>query len=68
MLLLLKQVGFDSKGNLKLFDLGLCKEEKSAIASKEGRYCMTGHTGSRRYMAPEGRLLLTDLIVTIALF
>ena len=34
-------IGFDSKGNLKLFDLGLCKEEKPTIASKEGRYCMS---------------------------
>lgn len=52
-------VGFDRDGTLKLFDLGLCKEEKHSISSSEGRYCMTGHTGSRRYMAPEGKLSLS---------
>lgn len=45
-------IGFDRDGTLKLFDFGLCKEEKQTIAF-EGKYRMTGHTGSRRYMAPE---------------
>jgi serine/threonine protein kinase len=54
-------VGFDREGNLKLFDFGLCKEEKPTIASTEGRYCMTGHTGSRRYMAPEGMLVVLQV-------
>mmetsp|Transcript_17667 Transcript_17667/g.43031 ORF Transcript_17667/g.43031 Transcript_17667/m.43031 type:complete len:649 (+) Transcript_17667:296-2242(+) len=56
-------VGFDRHGNLKLFDLGLCKEEKPCLSCSDNddsnatnttTYRMTGHTGSRRYMAPEG--------------
>ena len=47
-------VGFDSSGTLKLFDFGLAKEVKARDAVEEGKYKMTGHTGSRRYMAPEG--------------
>jgi len=46
-------IGFDREGKLKLFDLGLCKEEKPSILGENSRYQMTGHTGSRRYMAPE---------------
>jgi serine/threonine protein kinase len=46
-------IGFDKDGSLKLFDLGLCKEEKITLQGKDGTYRMTGHTGSRRYMAPE---------------
>lgn len=57
-------IGFDRDGTLKLFDLGLCKEEKPTIASKEGRYCMTGHTGSRRYMAVEGKSDWTIFVTT----
>lgn len=38
---------------MKLFDFGLCREEKPTIATQDGKYEMTGHTGSRRYMAPE---------------
>lgn len=48
-------VGFDSNGTLKLFDFGLCREEKAWNAIEGGKYKMTGHTGSRRYMAPEGK-------------
>jgi serine/threonine protein kinase len=47
-------IGFDRDGKLKLFDFGLIKEAKPCNMSKDGRYRMTGHTGSRRYMAPEG--------------
>jgi serine/threonine protein kinase len=47
-------VGFDEKGVLKLFDFGLAKELKDADKLPDGNYRMTGHTGSRRYMSPEG--------------
>jgi serine/threonine protein kinase len=47
-------IGFDRNGVLKLFDFGLAKEQKPSIAEEDGKYKMTGHTGSRRYMAPEG--------------
>lgn len=46
-------IGFDSAGTLKLFDFGLAKEQKPTDHLEDGRYKMTGHTGSRRYMAPE---------------
>ena len=39
-----------------MFDFGLAKEEKSMDGDDYGTYKMTGQTGSRRYMAPEGRL------------
>lgn len=54
-------IGHDSKGNLKLFDFGLAKEEKATNRDSMGKYDMTGHTGSRRYMAPEGKLDRTSL-------
>lgn len=48
-------IGFDENGVMKLFDLGLAKELKKADQLEDGTYRMTGHTGSRRYMAPEGK-------------
>ena len=38
---------------MKIFDFGLAKEMKAILAKPDGRYEMTGNTGSRRYMAPE---------------
>jgi serine/threonine protein kinase len=51
-------VGFDEKGVLKLFDFGLAKELKDSDRLPNGTYRMTGHSGSRRYMSPEGKLEL----------
>lgn len=48
-----ENIGFDRNGVLKIFDFGLAREEKDCEATQEGTYKMTGHTGSRRYMAPE---------------
>jgi serine/threonine protein kinase len=50
-------VGFDKNGTLKLFDFGLAKEQKPTMRFEDGTYKMTSKTGSRRYMAPEGRFL-----------
>ena len=47
-------VGFSVDGTLKMFDFGLAKEEKPSEADEYGTFKMTGQTGSRRYMAPEG--------------
>ena len=47
-------IGFDASGCLKLFDFGLAKELKPGEGNTDGRYELTGNTGSRRYMAPEG--------------
>ena len=48
-------IGFDHNDTLKLFDFGLAKEEKPRDAVEGGKYKMSGQTGSRRYMAPEGK-------------
>ena len=52
-------LGFTAKeegvGQLKLFDFGLAREEKEKDSDGMGKFRMTGHTGSRRYMAPEGK-------------
>jgi serine/threonine protein kinase len=55
-------IGYDSEGNLKLFDFGLAKEEKATNRDSMGKYNMTGHTGSRRYMAPEGKRYGASLV------
>ncbi|CAB9529891.1 activated protein kinase catalytic subunit alpha-1 [Seminavis robusta] len=46
-------IGFDKDGTLKIFDFGLAKELKPNESHADGRYQLTGNTGSRRYMAPE---------------
>ena len=46
-------MGFDDEGVLKIFDLGLCTELRLDQANKEGKFKLTGNTGSRRYMSPE---------------
>lgn len=46
-------IGFDKNGVLKLFDFGLARELKPDYKLENGKYKMTGNTGSRRYMAPE---------------
>lgn len=50
-------IGFDTTGVLKIFDFGLAREQKDVDRQSDGNYKMTGHTGSRRYMAPEGKQL-----------
>eukprot|EP00540_Astrosyne_radiata_P016997 CAMPEP_0116846072 /NCGR_PEP_ID=MMETSP0418-20121206/13633_1 /TAXON_ID=1158023 /ORGANISM="Astrosyne radiata, Strain 13vi08-1A" /LENGTH=628 /DNA_ID=CAMNT_0004477281 /DNA_START=35 /DNA_END=1922 /DNA_ORIENTATION=+ len=44
-------IGFDSNGVTKLFDFGLAKEMKNPV--QNGKFKMTGETGSGVYMAPE---------------
>lgn len=46
-------MGFDSAGELKIFDFGLSTELSKEKRNAAGLYRMTGNTGSRRYMAPE---------------
>jgi serine/threonine protein kinase len=46
-------VGFDVRGDVKIFDFGLSRQLPSEKL-KDGTYNMTGDTGSPRYMAPEG--------------
>ncbi|ACI65481.1 predicted protein, partial [Phaeodactylum tricornutum CCAP 1055/1] len=47
-------IGFDVRGDVKIFDFGLAREyDRSISTSADGTYKMTGDTGSPRYMAPE---------------
>lgn len=46
-------VGFDVRGDVKIFDFGLAKELDPRLALDDGTYKLTGDTGSLRYMAPE---------------
>lgn len=46
-------IGFDVRGDVKIFDFGLAKEIKSDEMVADDLYQMSGNTGSLRYMAPE---------------
>jgi len=46
-------IGFDVRGDVKLFDFGLAKELKREEMVGNDLYHMSGNTGSLRYMAPE---------------
>jgi serine/threonine protein kinase len=47
-------IGFNVRGDLTLFDLGLGRDLPCMDrADKDGLFKMTGHIGSPRYMAPE---------------
>jgi len=48
-----ENVGFDARGNVKLFDFGLAKECHEEDECANGTYKLTPSTGSIRYMAPE---------------
>ena len=49
----LENAGFDVRGNVKVFDFGLCKSLDPKLRTKDGRYKLTARTGSFPYMAPE---------------
>jgi len=46
-------IGFDSNGTLKIFDMGLAKALTEQDRDENGLYRLTGLTGGIRYMAPE---------------
>ena len=46
-------IGFDVRGDVKIFDLGLAKEIDPKTKLEDGTYKLTADTGSLRYMAPE---------------
>jgi serine/threonine protein kinase len=49
-----ENIGFDVRGDAKLFDLGLAKElKRKDLVTPPDAYEASGMTGSRRYMAPE---------------
>jgi serine/threonine protein kinase len=46
-------IGFDVRGDVKIFDFGLAKEFDPNSKDKDGFYQLTSDTGSPRYMATE---------------
>jgi serine/threonine protein kinase len=48
-----ENMGFDVRGNVKIFDFGLAKAPNPELRNKYGLYHLTGQTGSIPYMAPE---------------
>lgn len=46
-------IGFDIRGDIKVFDFGLAKIVPRTGADAEGRYAFTAMCGTMRYMAPE---------------
>ena len=48
-----QNIGYDIRGNAKIFDFGLAKELLEEDKVGEDQYMASGLTGSRRYMAPE---------------
>lgn len=46
-------IGFDIRGDVKIFDFGLAKEMRPEDMVSDDLYEMSGNTGSLRYMAPE---------------
>ena len=46
-------IGYDVRGDVKLFDFGLCKELRPKDLHQNGLYHLTGLIGTRQYMAPE---------------
>lgn len=50
-----ENVGFDFRGDVKVFDFGLCKDLRPQLKARDGGYGyrLTGRAGSLPYMAPE---------------
>mmetsp|Transcript_13707 Transcript_13707/g.24830 ORF Transcript_13707/g.24830 Transcript_13707/m.24830 type:complete len:195 (+) Transcript_13707:506-1090(+) len=46
-------IGFDVRGDVKIFDFGLAREFPKENQMTNGTFQMSGKTGSLRYMAPE---------------
>jgi len=46
-------IGFDIRGDIKIFDFGLAKELKPIDREGKDKYRTDGIAGTRRYMAPE---------------
>lgn len=48
-----ENIGFDVRGDVKVFDFGLCKSLEPKDKNKEYGYNLSARTGSIPYMAPE---------------
>ena len=51
-----ENLGFDVRGDVKLFDFGLAKKLHDNEKDKDENFKLTGYTGSPMYMAPEGMI------------
>ena len=50
----IENIGFDIRGDVKVFDFGLCRSMDKVDKNKNGYgYKLTAKTGSIPYMAPE---------------
>jgi serine/threonine protein kinase len=54
-----ENIGFDIRGDVKIFDFGLCKSLAPQLKSQGYGYRLTGRAGSLPYMAPEVALMST---------
>jgi serine/threonine protein kinase len=54
-----ENIGFDIRGDVKIFDFGLCKNLAPNLKSQGYGYRLTGRAGSLPYMAPEVALMGT---------
>ncbi len=48
-----QNIGFDIRGDVKIFDFGLSKELKPSQQVGNDQYHSSGLAGTRRYMSPE---------------
>ena len=48
-----QNIGFDIRGDIKIFDFGLAKELKPIECEGKDQYHSSGMAGTPRYMAPE---------------
>jgi serine/threonine protein kinase len=48
-----QNIGFDIRGDIKIFDFGLAKELKPIECEGKDQYRSSGMAGTQRYMAPE---------------
>jgi serine/threonine protein kinase len=57
-----ENIGFDVRGDVKLFDFGLVANLRPELKDEEGMYKLTGRTGSFPYMAPVSLKGLTCML------
>lgn len=64
-----QNIGFDIRGDVKLFDFGLSKELKPNQQVGNDQYHSSGLAGTRRYMSPEmAQVIALLLAVAYPLF
>jgi serine/threonine protein kinase len=61
-------VGFNTEGEVKIFDFGLAKRLERLDRTDDGLYRMTGNTGSLRYMSPVRNNNMSSLVPPPSVF